>query len=179
MNTSFKSLVLIYSILFVSLTSCNRFYKPIAAQRSTQGNTLREAIKTGKFLILRDSSGAYAMQDVELNETNDTLNARLGSLDKNHTLYVTDIKRKYVYKPRKGQSNVLDEVHLFSNVNLSKDSAGYISMPVTVVHSVETIVFDRKRTSRRVVRNVLGAGAIVASVILATAPAVEAMVAPF
>ena len=119
------------------------------------------------------------MQNVQLTEPNDTLYARLSRLDKIHTLYVTDFTRKYVYKPRKGQSKVLDEVHVFSNVNLSKDSLGHIRIPMTVVHSVETIVFDRKRTSRRTLRYALGAGTIVASVILMTAPAIEAMVTPF
>jgi hypothetical protein len=179
MSTSIKYSTLIYSFLCFSLVSCNRFYKPIAVQKNTQSKTLREAIKTNKFLILRDSSGAYSMQDVQMNEASDTLYARLTSLDKTHTLYVTDFARKHVYKPRKGQSKVLDEVHVFSDENLSKGSLGHITMSMTDVRFVETIVFDRKRTSRRTLRYALGAGAIVASVILMAAPAVEAMVAPF
>ena len=179
MDTSIKYSILIYSFVIVSLMSCNRFYKPIAANKNSQIETLQEAIKTNKYFILRDSSGAYAMQDVQLNEPTDTLYARLRRLDESHTLYVTDYAMKYVYKPRKGQSKVLDEVHVFSNVNLSKDSLGHIRMPVTVVRTVETIVFDRKRTSRRTLRYALGAGTIVASVILMTAPAIEAMVTPF
>src|SRR5688572_4815831 len=126
MNKSIKYSFLIYSFLFVSLISCNRFYKPIAVKKNTEIETLREAIKTNKFLILRDSSAAYAMQDVQLNEPNDTLFAQLSTLDISHTLYVTDVKRKYAYNPRKGQSKVLDEVHVFSDVNVTKDSLGQI-----------------------------------------------------
>jgi hypothetical protein len=169
MNTSTKFSIVIYSFLFILLAGCNRFYKPVAVKKNTEVETLRKAIKNNKFLILRDSSAAYAMQHVRLNETNDTLYARLSEPGVNHTLYVTDAKRRFAYKPRKGQSIVLDEVHVFSDVNLPKDSVGNLKMPLTALHSIEIIEFDKKKTTTtRILGYALGVGAAIAIFMVAT-----------
>lgn len=132
--------------LLAMCTSCTRYYHPSSLAQSTE--TIRKANSSGKFFILRDSAFTYAMDSIEVDTASNSISAHVGTVPSNHLLYI-EAKNKKDYSFGKRQSDVLNEVHLFSDKIVSTPGSGRTIIPLSTISKIEEINFDKKRTKKQ------------------------------
>ncbi|GEO09824.1 hypothetical protein SAE01_23200 [Segetibacter aerophilus] len=108
-----------------------------------------------RFFILHAGSNAYSITTIHVNKEKQQLELQLSKLDTPHTVYVN--KPKYrVYKPSKGQSQVLTEMHLYSKDATSYALSEPLVLPIAEVSKIELVEKDVAGTTASTVFSLLG-----------------------
>ena len=160
--------MLVLSIPFL-IYSCASFYKPVAHYTNPQD--LRDMIEeqaAEKYFIIHLGDRSFSLKNIVINMDSMTLNGFLSGVDKSHLNYLEAKKKNYVVKNK----SVLDEIHIYvSGFTPPEHQSINFSIPLTMIHEIETISPDKVRTSRsRTVGIVIGvtvAVVVVAVIIVA------------
>ena len=167
------------------LTGC-KYYKPVMAEAyndESKKTTLKKLNSEGKYFILRKGTHSYALTNMVLDDTRMTLTARPDSIPPVHEVYVSNTnKKKYIYAKSKGESLVLQEVHIYTADTSQVNMDSLYTFPLSDVKKIEVIEFDQRKTNasvtKTVVFTVLGAALVVILIVALSAPAPAPTPAP-
>lgn len=141
---------------------------PVAANTNSVDSTkklLRENIPS-KYFIIRNGTQNAAFSDLVLDEENNTLAGKLKEVEKEHQLYLYASNKKFEYE-KADAPKILNEVHLYINSPLSKDSVGksYI-LPVSKIDKIEVVQPDTVKTHKSKVTGMILLGVVLGVVLI-------------
>ncbi len=166
-----KPLIIVISVLL--LTGCNRYFKPVNANAATK-ERISEFIDSNRIFIVHDYSFNYELQNPKLNEEGTALTGDLKKIRGLHESRVGKNKIYYRYNPRKPDSIITRQVHLFTSLKLMTSPGTSTNIPLAVINRTETLQFDKKKTNRTKIAISIGIVVGVATVI-ATAAAISSI----
>jgi hypothetical protein len=174
-----KSLLFASVTLIIFFSSCNRYYMPVNSSLSIP-EAISKAKAENRYFILRDSMFKYAMNNVELTESRESISCVLESLPSEHKTYVNAKGRNFYYNKSKGQDIVLKEVHLFSDHLIATGGNTQAIIPVSAITGVQEINYDKRRTKRQHRTAWLAtAGGVVAAIALASMAVASSLASSF
>lgn len=154
MNMKTFNLPLLTAALFIvlvaaTLQSCYRnFYKVSDKPAATPDYARSNEDQSGKYFILRSGNRAFHMQNLAINHDNNSLTCTLAMVDVSHTNYLlTDKKKGIPYLHSKGESVVMDEVHMYIPADDSLQYDQNYVLDIKKIIKIETLEKDRKRTT--------------------------------
>lgn len=157
-------------ILAILNLSCSNYFKPVTANTGSPAETGKAITAAGnKYFILRQGANNYALKNITVDNINMTLNATLEPVDNLHLVYVETKHEGYRYKKEK-ESDVLNEVHIYSKNTTPPDIGKTFSLPLDQIEKIEVIEHDKSRTTSSYVLGGVGIGlgvVAVAAVIVA------------
>ena len=171
-----KKLICIAAVMvIISLTSCNRYYMAVPSQQPA-AETIKKYLSENRIFVLRHSSLVYEMKNIQFNEEKNELSGELQPLSKLKTVYnPSRSKKDYYYKPARPDSIMLNQVHLHTTHNITNGTDLRTTIPVTSIHLIEALEFDKSKTTRQN----LGVGlALIAEVALVAGTIVVANAIP-
>lgn len=172
-----KNTIFYMSRLFCSLCmlaiinlSCSNYFKPVTANTGSPSETGKAITAAGdKYFILRQGTSSYALKNVSVDNINMTLNATLEPVGDLHLVYVETKRESYRYNQQK-ESDVLNEVHIYSKNTTLPDINKTFTLPLDQIEKIEVIEHDKSRTTSSYVLGGVGIGlgvVAVAAVIVA------------
>lgn len=147
-------------IAFIFSYACSgcfqHYYKVVPVDAAARYPVAIERAKQEyRFFILHSGSKAYAISTIEVNRDKQQLELKLDNLESPHTVY-TEGPQKRVYRPQKGESEVLTEIHLYV-----RDTAAYtlnepLILPIEKVNKLELLEKDKSATTINMVFSTVG-----------------------
>jgi hypothetical protein len=164
---------LLTAILLVSaFSSCSNFYRVVVTNGPATSKGIEDLRKQEKYFILRDTSRAYAMNNVTISPDGQSVQADLASIPDQHMTYVWKPRGE---KPRYDKMNepyVLNEVHLYMLPD-SNMAPGRYTLPLKNVQATEILEKDKARTTRNhataIILSLVGTAAVIAIITYAVA----------
>lgn len=139
---------LLTAILLVSaFSSCSNFYRVVVANGPTTSKGIEDLKKQQKYFILRDTSRAYAMNNVSVSPDGQSLQADLTSIPDQHMTYLWRAKEEKPKYDKMNEPYVLNEVHLYMLPD-SNMAPGHYTLPLKNIQATEILEKDKKRTTR-------------------------------
>lgn len=162
---------LIIAILLVgAFSSCSNFYKVIVTSGPATSKVINDLKRQQKYFILKDTSRAYAMNNVSVSPDGQSIQTDLTSIPDQHLTYLWRPKDE---KPKYDKMNgpyVLNEVHL-SMVPDSNMGPGHYTLPFNKVQATEILEKDKIRTNRNHARSIIlgisGAAVLISTIVVA------------
>ena len=139
---------LLTAILLVSaFSSCSNFYRVVVANGPATSKGIEDLKKQQKYFILRDTSRAYAMNNVSVSPDGQSLQADLASIPDQHMTYLWRPKGQKPKYDIMNEPYVLNEVHLYM-LSDSNMAPGHYTLPLKNIQATEILEKDKKRTTR-------------------------------
>ena len=159
---------LLAAILLVSVfSSCSNFYRVIVASGPATSKGIEDMKKQQKYLILRDTSRAYAMNNVSVSPDGQSLQTDLTTIPDQHMTYLWRTKGEKPTYDKMNEPYVLNEVHLYMLPD-SNMGPGHYTLPLKNIQATEILEKDKKRTQRNhttaVVLTVVGSALLIVGV---------------
>lgn len=162
------STILFAFIFSCALSGCFQYYfkaKPVIPT-SAYPAAVEQAKQNNRFFILHSGTKAYTITSLQVDQAKQQMELQLDQIDSLHTLYVNKPQNRR-YRPVKGQSRVLTEIHLYL-----KDTGSYslnesFTLPFAKVSKIELLQKDRVRTITNHVFSTIGLAAGTFGVIIA------------
>src|SRR5688572_33294714 len=99
LQTKVVAVILLVSCMNLFI-GCNRFYRPVVINTpsvESKTSTLKRLSEEDRYIILRRGAYSYSLTNVILDQQNLTLTANVGTVPRNHQVYLTAIQPKYTY----------------------------------------------------------------------------------
>lgn len=137
----------VLAIIVVALTSCNRFYMPVAIDKPAP-EVISNAIAESRPIVLHDS---FAVYDVyKMSVTNDSLTFISEKTEGfKRLLSKRRTKVNYYYTRPRLRETIKKEIHLFSSYPVTKQLSNESRIPLASINKAEELVFDKKKTTGR------------------------------
>lgn len=146
-------LILIFG--FLMSVGCN-YYKPIPKSVSASPETKASQLDSlnQKTFIVHSNQGIFLMRNMNLNKEEKEIAATLDEVPPNHKTYINDVDRKFKYS--KSAPDVLQEVHLYADLDQSAEVGTEVVIPISDISKIELIERDKGRSDGNTVLVVFG-----------------------
>jgi hypothetical protein len=168
-----KPLIIVLSV--VMLAGCSRYFKPVNVNAPSRESITR-LIDSNKIFIVHDYSRVYELKNPRLNEDGTSLTGNLATKKGIRLSQGSKNKIYYRYKHVKSDSVITNQVHLYASQKLTASPGIVTSIPLHAISRVESVQFDKRKTTRAHVGTAVG---IVAGVGLTIATLGAAAAASF
>lgn len=140
----------------ILLTNSCHYYKPVTQSVSSYSLEATENVeKWGKrTLILRSPQGNFLLTNLSLHQQEEKLHANLAEIPDEHTVYLSDQRQRYRYS--KGQNEVLEEIHLYTDLVNLGNFGDRVEISVSDINKLEIIERDKARSTTATIFSVVG-----------------------
>jgi hypothetical protein len=140
---------------FLMSVGCN-YYKPIPKSVSASPETKASQLDSlnQKTFIVHSNRGIFLMRNMNINKEEKEIAATLHAVPPNHMTYINDIDRKFKYN--KSAPDVLQEVHLYADLDPSAEVGTEVVIPISEISKIELIERDKGRSDGNTVLVVFG-----------------------
>jgi len=162
-----KKLIIIL-LAAVSLSSCSNFYRVVVAKGPATSTSIDDLKKQQKYFILRDTSRAYAMNNISISPDGQSLQTDLTSIPDQHMTYLWKPRGEKPKYDKMNEPYVLSEVHLYMLPD-SNMAPGHYILPIKNIQATEILEEDKKRTrqnhTRVIILSVAGSAVTIAAIV--------------
>lgn len=154
---SYALLLLLITILF-TLAGCHNFFKVNTVGRTPEErmSSLNDNVQKNKYFILRHGRGNFSMKNITIDQEHQTISFIPDTLPITHQVYTRRSNNNLQYKSGKGEREVLNEVHLFSNTPQAIEVGKTLTLPLNTIEKIQVIEFDSGRTTGSYILGGLG-----------------------
>lgn len=159
--------------LFCMLTGCfHNYYKAGNIDANTFTQNVTAGQYANRYFILRNGNNSYGMSNLMVSEDRKTLTCHLESVPDEHSLDLLSGQNGNMrYKKSRGESEVLNEVHLYIPADNSAKLNEDYTFTLDKVLKIEVLEKDKGRTTTSYILGGVGytIGAVVVAAVIAVA----------
>ncbi len=149
MKPKLSAPTLLLAFLFsVCLSGCFlNFYKTDSyVDKAQYPSTIQRALTDNRYFILHSGSQIYALSNIEVDQSKGELQMNLGSVDSSHFVYIKKPVSR-TYKPKKGEGELITEIHLYANEGTSFKTGERYVLPLTSLNKIVVLQHDKSATT--------------------------------
>jgi hypothetical protein len=124
----------------------------VPTTKETISYQIKEFNQSKKYVIIHTNKMSWHLNDVVINEDNQTISGTLGLISSQHQ-YKKALETKRVHNYNKSKSDPLNEVHFYLKTVTDYKNMDFVSIPLA---EIESITINDKNTGRAIANALLG-----------------------
>jgi len=141
-----------FFLFTVILVACN-FYKPVQKKDYVTNPHVMDSL-ISKTIIVHAPTGIFLLQNMQVSSIREEISGVAGIVPESHKGYINDTKQRYKYSPKRPE--VLQEVHLYTNLDSIPSPGQAISLHLKDITKMEVLERDKGRSTGSTVLAVIG-----------------------